>query len=95
MATLTFNKCFRENVNQWNSEKFPIDYLGAVNRNVDETLMGDLKLKERYIRGEIEDIHPEAIEKTAKERGMLTHEQAGVLAALRGETTLEEVNRAI
>mgnify|MGYP000012150829 FL=1 len=49
MATLTFNKCFRENVNQWNSEKFPIDYLGAVNRNVDETLMGDLKLKEKYI----------------------------------------------
>ena len=49
MATLAFNKCFRENVNQWNSEKFPIDYLGAVNRNVDETLMGDLKLKERYI----------------------------------------------
>ena len=45
MATLAFNKCFRENVNQWNSEKFSIDYLGAVNRNVDETLMGDLKRK--------------------------------------------------
>ena len=35
------------------------------------------------------------IEKTAKENGMLTLEQKGVLAVLRGETTLEEISRVI
>ena len=49
MATMAFNKHFRNSVDQWNSEKFPIDYLGAVNRNLDETFMEDLKLKEKYI----------------------------------------------
>lgn len=41
------------------------------------------------------DVHAEAIEQTAKKQGMVTLLQAGVLAALRGETTLEEVNRVI
>ena len=50
---------------------------------------------QKFIRGEIEDVHPEIIEATAKKQGMLTLEQAGVLAALRGVTTLEEVNRVI
>ncbi len=50
---------------------------------------------QKFIRGEIEDVHAEAIEKTAKQQGMLTLEQAGVLAALRGETTLEEINRVV
>lgn len=50
---------------------------------------------QKYIRGDIKDVHAEAIEQTAKVRGMLTLEQVGVLAALRGETTLEEVNRVI
>lgn len=48
-----------------------------------------------YIRGDIADVNPEAIEKTAKKEGMVTLLQAGVLAALRGETTLEEINKAI
>lgn len=50
---------------------------------------------QKYIRGDIKDVHTEAIEATATSRGMLTLEQAGVLAAIRGETTLEEVNRVI
>lgn len=48
-----------------------------------------------YIRGDVADINTNAIEKTAKEHGMLTLEQKGILAALRGETTLEEVSRVI
>ena len=48
-----------------------------------------------FIRGDVEDINTEAIEKIAKKHGMLTLEQKGVLAALRGETTLEEVSRVI
>jgi len=50
---------------------------------------------QKFLRGDIADIHTEAIEKVAKEQGMTTLLQAGVLAALRGETTLEEVNRVI
>lgn len=49
-----------------------------------------------FLRGDIADANPESIEKEAKESaGLITLIQAGTLAALRGETTLEEVNRAI
>ncbi len=48
-----------------------------------------------YLRGDIAEIHTEAIQKTAAENGMLTLEQKGILAALRGDTTLEEVSRVI
>ena len=50
---------------------------------------------QKFIRGDVADAHPETIEKTARQQGMLTLEQVGVLAALRGETTLEEVGRVI
>ena len=50
---------------------------------------------QKYIRGDVEDINTDDIEKTAKNLGMLTLEQKGVLAALRGDTTLEEVARVI
>ena len=48
-----------------------------------------------FIRGDIADINTKAIEETARKNGMLTLEQKGVLAVLRGETTLEEVSRVI
>ena len=48
-----------------------------------------------FIRGEVKDINTTAIEKTARANGMLTLEQKGILAVLRGETTLEEVSRVI
>jgi type II secretory ATPase GspE/PulE/Tfp pilus assembly ATPase PilB-like protein len=50
---------------------------------------------QKFLRGDVEDVHTETIEATAKQNGMLTLEQVGVLAALRGETTLEEINRVI
>ena len=50
---------------------------------------------QKFLRGDVADVHAEEIEKTARQQGMLTLLQAGVLAALRGETTLEEVNRVI
>lgn len=55
---------------------------------VDENIQG-------FLRGDFSDVHTEFIEKAAKENGMVTLLQAGVLAALRGETTLEEVGRVI
>ena len=48
-----------------------------------------------FIRGDVADINTDAIEKVAKKHGMLTLEQKGVLAALRGETTLAEISRVI
>lgn len=48
-----------------------------------------------YLRGDVTTINTKEIEKTAKKNGMLTLEQKGVLSALRGETTLEEISRVI
>lgn len=48
-----------------------------------------------FIRGDIKDINTKDIEETAKKSGMLTLEQKGILAALRGETTLSEISRVI
>ncbi len=50
---------------------------------------------QKFLRGDVTDVHAEEIERVAKQNGMVTLLQAGVLAALRGETTLEEVNRVI
>ena len=48
-----------------------------------------------FIRGDVKDINTNAIESAAKQNGMLTLEQKGVIAALRGQTTLDEVARVI
>ncbi len=48
-----------------------------------------------FIRGDVADINTKAIEDAAKKNGMLTLEQKGILAVLKGETTLEEVSRVI
>lgn len=48
-----------------------------------------------FIRGDVKDINTDAIEATAKKTGMLTLEQKGLLAVLRGDTSLEEVSRVI
>lgn len=50
---------------------------------------------QKFLRGDVTEVHAEAIEGVAKEQGMITLTQAGVLAALRGETTLEEIGRVI
>ena len=50
---------------------------------------------QKFIRGDVRDINTNEIEKTARAEGMLTLEQKGVLAALRGETTLDEIARVI
>lgn len=74
------------------TDEAPFGYKGRV--VIMEQMVMDEEIQ-KYIRGDVVDIHTETIEKTAKSRGMLTLEQVGVLAALRGETTLEEVNRVI
>ncbi len=74
------------------SDDVPFGYKGRV------VIMEQMVVSEniqKFLRGDITEIHPEAIEKAAKGDGMLTLEQVGVLAALRGETTLDEVSRVI
>jgi type II secretory ATPase GspE/PulE/Tfp pilus assembly ATPase PilB-like protein len=50
---------------------------------------------QRFLRGDEMDVHTESIEAAARKSGMVTLLERGILAALRGETTLDEVNRAI
>lgn len=74
------------------TDDVPFGYKGRI------VLMEQMVVSEeiqRFLRGDVTDVHTEAIEQVAMEQGMLTLQQVGVLAALRGETTLEEVNRVI
>lgn len=74
------------------SDDAPFGYKGRV------VIMEQMVVTEeiqKFLRGDVTDVHTETIERTATQGGMLTLLQVGVLAALRGETTLDEVNRVI
>ncbi len=84
-----------ENFKLWKpvvSEGSPFGYKGRVvimeQMVVNEAVQG-------FLRGDVADVHTEVIEKAARQAGMVTLLEAGVLAALRGETTLDEINRVI
>ena len=74
------------------TDEVPFGYKGRI--PVMEQLVVTEEIQ-KFLRGDIADVHTEAIEAAAKKNGMVTLLQAGVLAALRGETTLEEINRVI
>ncbi len=74
------------------NEQSPFGYSGRM------VIMEQLVVNDaiqKFLRGDVADVHAEMIEKAAREQGMVTLQEAGVLAALRGETTLEEINRVI
>ena len=74
------------------SETSPFGYTGRI------VIMEQMVVSEsvqKFLRGDIAEIHSEMIEKAAREDGMVTLLERGVLAALRGDTTLDEVNRVI
>lgn len=74
------------------SDDVPFGYKGRV------VIMEQMVVNEsiqKFLRGDVTDVHTEVIEAEATKSGMLTLLQVGVLAALRGETTLDEVNRVI
>jgi type II secretory ATPase GspE/PulE/Tfp pilus assembly ATPase PilB-like protein len=48
-----------------------------------------------FLRGDVKDVNAEAIEKSAREAGMLTMVEDGILKAIAGQTTLEEINRVL
>lgn len=74
------------------SEESPFGYKGRM------VIMEQMVVTEpiqAYLRGDLDEVHAEAIEKTARQEGMVTLLERGVLAALRGETTLDEINRVV
>ncbi|NTW61334.1 type II/IV secretion system protein [Candidatus Saccharibacteria bacterium] len=74
------------------SEASPFGYSGRM------VIMEQLIVSEhvqRFLRGDEAEISTETIEAAARKDGMVTLLERGVLAALRGETTLEEINRTI
>jgi len=74
------------------SDEAPFGYKGRV------VIMEQMVVSEsvqKFLRGDVQEVHTEVIEAAAKSDGMLTLEQVGVLAALRGETTLDEIARVI
>ena len=84
-----------DNIRLWRSGKSDANPFGYRGRIV---LMEQLIMSEeiaRFISGEVKDVNAAAIAATAKRDGMITMLQKGVLKALAGETTLEDVNRVL
>lgn len=74
------------------TEDSPFGYSGRI------VVMEQMVVSEavqKFLRGEVAEANADLIEKAAREDGMVTLLENGVLAALRGETTLEEINRVI
>lgn len=74
------------------TEQSPFGYNGRI-VIMEQMVVGEAIQK--FLRGDIAEIHSEVIEQTARKEGMVTLLESGVLAALRGETTLDEVNRVL
>jgi len=84
-----------ENFKLWKpvpSEASPFGYEGRIVIMEQMVVTEDIQ---KFLRGDIQDVHAEVIDKAARDGGMVTLLQHGVLAALRGDTTLDEVNRVI
>jgi type II secretory ATPase GspE/PulE/Tfp pilus assembly ATPase PilB-like protein len=74
------------------SDANPFGYDGRM------VLMEQLVVKENiqaFLRGDAKDVNDSEIERMARGNGMVTMLQRGVLQALAGKTTLEEVNRVL
>lgn len=74
------------------SEKSPFGFSGRF--VIMEQMIVNEKIQ-KFIKGEELNADAGSIEKIARESGMVTLLQQGVLAAIRGETTLDEIYRVI
>ena len=74
------------------TEKAPFGYEGRTVIMEQLVVSDDIQA---FIRGDVSETNTKMIEETARKNGMLTLEQKGVMAVLRGETTLEEISRVI
>jgi type II secretory ATPase GspE/PulE/Tfp pilus assembly ATPase PilB-like protein len=74
------------------NEHSPFGYSGRI------VIMEQMVVNEaiqKFLRGDILEVHTEVIDQTARQSGMVSLLEHGILAALRGDTTLDEVNRVI
>ncbi len=74
------------------SEAVPFGYLGRM------TIIEQMVVTEEiqaFLRGDVKDVNATVIEEAARKNGMVTLMQDGILKAIAGETTLEEINRVI
>lgn len=74
------------------SEQNPFGYKGRAALMEQMVVTNEIQA---FLRGDVEQANPEAIEAVAKKQGMVTMFQDGILKACQGVTTLEEVNRVI
>lgn len=74
------------------SDAVPFGYNGRM--TVVEQMVVNEEIQ-AFLRGDIADVNAEAIEQAARRNGMLTLMQDGILKAIAGLTTLEEINRVI
>lgn len=84
-----------DNFNLWRPVVTPTSPFGYSGRIVIMEQMVVNEEVQKFLRGDAADAQAEMIEKVARQAGMVTLVEQGVLAALRGETTLEEINRVI
>ncbi len=84
-----------ENFKLWKpgtSEKNPFGYKGRT--VLMEQMIVDDKIQ-AFLRGDEREVNSNVIAATARDDGMVTMLEKGVLKALRGETTLDEIMRAL
>ena len=74
------------------SDKDPFGYHGRT------ILMEELEVTDeiaKFLTGEAQDVSAQKIRETAIKQGMVTMKQKGIFRVLRGETTLDEINRVV
>lgn len=74
------------------SPEAPFGYKGRL--IIIEQMLVNNKIQ-AFLRGDIKDVNADEIEKTARQEGMVTMMQDGLLKAIAGQTTLEEISRVI
>lgn len=84
-----------DNITLYNPGTSPEHPFGYTTRTmITEQLMINEELQ-KFIRGDLNEISVKDIERVAKREGMISMMQDGLLKVLRGETTLEEINRVL
>jgi type II secretory ATPase GspE/PulE/Tfp pilus assembly ATPase PilB-like protein len=74
------------------SDAVPFGYLGRM--TIIEQMVVNDEIQ-AFLRGDVTEVNAEVIEKVARKNGMITLTQDGILKAIAGTTTLEEINRVI
>lgn len=74
------------------SDAAPFGYVGRMTVIEQMVVTDEIQA---FLRGDVRDVNPKTIEEVARRNGMVTLMQDGILKAIAGQTTLEEINRVI